>query len=277
MDLRDDIRRQIERYVQEYPGNRNGEGGQYFEAPLVGFASAADRLFDEYKRIIGPFHWTPSEVLEDGTGRAGSVKGTVVCWVLPVTRETRLSNRGQDRLPSKEWARTRDLGERFNDRLRGLMEEYLIAQGGQAVAPMLSGRWSRVDDPAVGLASKWSERHAAFAAGLGTFSINGGFITPRGIAHRLGSVVTDIVLEPSRRPYRDHRENCLTYRGIKCGECIRRCPAGAISVNSHDKYRCQHYTYSAAFKALGKEFGVSVTGCGLCQTNVPCEGSIPEG
>ena len=180
--------------------------------------------------------------------------------MLPITRKTRMSNRGQDRFPSREWARTRDFGERFNNKLRGLMEEYLIARGVRAVAPMLSYLWDRVDDPEVGLASNWSERHAAFAAGLGTFSINGGFITPRGIAHRLGSVVTDIVLEPSKRPYGDHLENCRTCRGIKCGECIRRCPFGAISVESHNKYRCQSYTYSAAFKALGKEYGTSDTG-----------------
>jgi epoxyqueuosine reductase QueG len=277
MDLRDDIRRHIERYTQEHSGNRDGDGSRYFDTPLVGFASSADRLFDEYKRIIGPFHWTPSQALEGGTGKAGPAEGTVICWVLPITRKTRMSNRGQDRFPSREWARTRDFGERFNNKLRGLMEEYLIARGVRAVAPMLSYLWDRVDDPEVGLASNWSERHAAFAAGLGTFSINGGFITPRGIAHRLGSVVTDIVLEPSKRPYGDHMENCLTCRGIECGECIRRCPFGAISVESHNKYRCQSYTYSAAFKALGNEYGTSVTGCGLCQTNVPCESSIPEG
>jgi len=39
----------------------------------------------------------------------------------------------------------------------------------------------------VGPASSWSERHAAYAAGLGTFSLNDALITPKGIAHRLGS------------------------------------------------------------------------------------------
>jgi epoxyqueuosine reductase QueG len=140
---------------------------------------------------------------------------------------------------------------------------------------MLSEKFYRVDDPRIGLASTWSERHAAFAAGLGTFSINGGFITASGIAHRIGSVVTDIVFEPSMHPYSDYKENCLTCRGVKCGVCIDRCPAKAITLDDHDKYKCQSYTYSRAFKRIGKEYGVSITGCGLCQTDVPCEFGIP--
>ena len=36
-----------------------------------------------------------------------------------------------------------------------------------------------------GYFSNWSERHIAYAAGLGTFSLSDGFIIERGIAHRL--------------------------------------------------------------------------------------------
>jgi epoxyqueuosine reductase QueG len=273
-DLRDDLRNMIEDLVETHPGNFDEAGYRYFDAPLVGFASASDDLFTEYKRIIGPFHWTPSQALEQVTGPDGPRAGTVVCWVLPITGRTRLSNARQERHPSLEWARTRNFGEKFNDKVRMAVTDFITTRGGHAIAPMLFDRWTRVRDPEAGIASNWSERHAAYAAGLGTFSLNRGFITPLGMAHRCGSVVTDIVIEPTRRPYKDHRENCLTCRGLQCGECIKRCPCGAITLTGQDKDKCDKY-YRRALGALRKEYGVSITGCGLCQTGVPCENSIP--
>jgi epoxyqueuosine reductase QueG len=52
-----------------------------------------------------------------------------------------------------------------------------------------------------GYASSWSERHAAHAAGLGTFGLCDGLITPKGKAMRAGSVVAKIQVEPSIRFY----------------------------------------------------------------------------
>jgi epoxyqueuosine reductase len=273
--LRVAAQRRIEVLVETHPGNRDKEGYRYFDAPLVGFASAADELFIKYKRVIGLFHWTPTEALRQVTGPGGAGAGTVISWVLPITEQARHSNAAQERHASIEWARTRDFGEQFNDVVRGEVVRLITARGGHAVAPMLSDLWARVRDPETGIASNWSERHAAYAAGLGTFSINDGFITQRGIAHRCGSVVTDIVLEPSRCSNINHMGNCLAGRGMECGICIKRCPCGAISLENHDKDKCEGY-YEQAFEALKKEYGVSVTGCGLCQTGVPCESSIPE-
>ncbi|MFC2070768.1 epoxyqueuosine reductase, partial [Chloroflexota bacterium] len=89
--------------------------------------------------------------------------------------------------------------------------------------------------------SNWSERHIAFAAGQGTFSLSDGFITERGIAHRCGSVVTDLFLPPSPRTATSPYSNCLAYVGLKCEACIKRCPARAISEQGHNKPKCQQY------------------------------------
>jgi epoxyqueuosine reductase QueG len=270
--------REIRRFVAEEPGNRREAGaGPYFEEPLVGFASAADPLFQEYKRIIGPFHLTPSEWFEDAFVSASLGSGTVISWVLPIAKGVRESNRPETRLPSRAWAHTRHFGEAFNDALRQQVVDFLSRAGYRTVAPVLRPRWRTTSDPRVGLASSWSERHAAYAAGLGTFSLNDALITPRGIAHRLGSVVTELVLQTSPRPYVDHRENCLSCRGEECGMCIDRCPAGAISPSGHDKDKCRQYTYGEVMTAVGEVFGVRVAGCGLCQTKVPCERQIPPG
>ena len=276
MNYEEHLRSEITRIVQEHPANRLlDDSGPYFEDPLVGFAAANNPLFEEYKQIIGPFHLTPDKVLRAELCPAALKAETVISWVLPVAVAVRRSNRRETRLPSHEWAHTRAHGEEFNNNLRRTIVALLEEWGHQAVAPLLSSAFTRVDDGPAGIASSWSERHAAYAAGLGTFSLSDGLITPRGIAHRLGSVVTDLVLPPSTPVAGDHRAYCLVFRGRECTSCIRRCPASAITEHGHDKNICSEYTYTTALSEVGEEYQVSVTGCGLCQTGVPCESRIP--
>ena len=207
------IRDEIVHFALASPENRHREGEErYFDEPLVGFASAADPLFAEYKRIIGPFHRTPTEWMATEPDGQGMLQGTVICWILPVTLATRESNRKERVWPSREWAHTRNFGEKFNNLLRLHVVAFLSERGHRAIAPQLSQGWRRIDDASVGIASTWSERHAAYVAGLGTFSLNDGLITERGIAHRCGSVITDLVLSATKRSGTDHRGNCLFYR-----------------------------------------------------------------
>jgi epoxyqueuosine reductase QueG len=152
---------------------------------------------------------------------------------------------------------------------------WLSELGPRALAPQYAPQWQEFADTPVGIASSWSERHAAYAAGLGTFSLNDGLITSRGIAHRLGSVITSLVLPPTARTAPDHRHNCLFHRNGSCGACISRCPVGALSRKGHDKGLCKSLVYGSAPAAVGPIYGVQQTGCGLCQTAVPCESRIP--
>lgn len=261
---------EITRFVRESPDNNfPGTGRPYFDEPLVGFAAGNDPLFMDYKRIIGDFHGTPQEILDGAS--------TVISWVLPVTRMTRESNRSEDHLPSREWALTRNNGENFNSMLRRHLVVWLEENGHRAVAPQLMPEWRQLDDPCVGIASTWSERHAAYAAGLGTFSLNDALITERGIAHRLGSVITTLPLQPTLRTEPDYRHNCLWFREESCGSCIARCPVGALSRQGHDKSKCRVYVYGTVPQAVGQLYDVAQTGCGLCQTKVPCEATVPSG
>jgi epoxyqueuosine reductase len=272
------IRKEIGRLVGEDRRNRHDapDAGPYFESPLVGFAAADDPLFARYRdeEIIGSFHLSPQEFFDDAFGENSFSGGTVISWVLPIAEVTRRSNRACDTIPSEQWAKTRDRGEKFNAALRRHLVEFLQSHGHRALAPVFSSRWRMVDSP-LGISSTWSERHAAYAAGLGTFSLNDGLITSRGIAHRLGSVITDLVLAPSGRSYEDYREYCLFFNGGRCGICIERCPAGAISEQGHDKLKCLSHL-AVTMNALGEKLAItSEAGCGLCQTGVPCESRIP--
>jgi epoxyqueuosine reductase QueG len=108
--------------------------------------------------------------------------------------------------------------------------------------------------------SNWSERHAAFTAGLGTFSRNRSLITRLGAAGRFGSVITDAELEPTPRPYLGVTEYC-----DDCGLCVDRCPCRAIAASGKDNQVC------SAYLATTKVLYAPRYGCGKCQTGVPCE------
>jgi epoxyqueuosine reductase len=277
----------IKNFTKDNQQNRRTQldEGVYWEEPLVGFASGLDPLFFEYKTTIGPFHLTPREIIaavlkEQGRGLLLTEieQISIVSWILSASEDTRKSNRKEDRFPSKLWAYTRAFGEACNDALRRHVVGFLEDLGYIAVAPVLSPGFKTLRDDKVGWASSWSERHIAYACGLGTFSLNDGFITSKGMAMRIGSVVTLLKLAPSERKYRHHKENCLFFREEECGKCIRRCPAGAITEKGHDKDKCREYISSEALKAKCLEYGLQPppTACGLCQTAVPCEFEIPR-
>jgi hypothetical protein len=271
------IERAIVRFTQKSPANRQKGGrGKYWDRPLVGFSSGDDPLFKAYKKIIGKFHFTPREIFSLSFGeKKNPPQLSVISWILPATEEVRKSNRRETLYPSRLWAYTRDFGEQFNVKLRNHVVGLLKKRGYLAVAPMVSPHWKRVRSPRVGFASNWSERHGAYACGLGTFGLSDGFITAKGKAIRVGSVVTNLPLKPSVKKYPHHRANCLFYFNGTCKVCATRCPAGAITAKGHDKDKCFEYSYNKIAPKRA-EYGVKVTGCGLCQTKVPCEGEIPK-
>lgn len=277
----------IKNFIKENEQNRRTQLdlGVYWDEPLVGFASGSDPLFFEYKSVIGPFHLTPIEVISAALKEKGMALSfsdmdqiSVISWILPAAEDIRKTNRKEKQFPSKLWAYTREFGEACNNGLKKHVVSFLEDIGHTAVAPPLSPTFKYFQDEKVGWASPWSERHIAYACGLGTFSLNDGLITPKGIAVRIGSVVTLLRLTPSEKTYRHYKENCLLFRDEKCGKCIPRCPAGAITEQGHDKDQCEAYINSETQKAKRLEYGLKnpPPACGLCQTDVPCEFEIPR-
>jgi epoxyqueuosine reductase QueG len=243
---------------------------------LVGFASGADPIWQQYKEYIGPFHWTPWEVFSQHCPgeSAGAADLTVVSWVLPQREAVRKANRRAKRYPAEEWARIRVYGEEFNAGLRRHVADSLKQAGHAAVAPMLVPNWTIVKSERFSYASSWSERHAAHAAGLGTFGLCDGLITARGKAMRVGSVVAGVSIQPTPRPYNDHRAYCLYFAEGTCGKCIDRCPARAITRAGHDKEKCRLHL-ARSREHVKKTYRFEGYGCGLCQVGVPCEAGIP--
>ena len=268
----------VEDFIASPENSFNDIGEPAWEKPLVGFSSGADSLYDFYKRDIGSFYVSPIEFFRNAHPSV-DVKPeelTVISWVLPQTKATKYDHRKETNMPSERWARARIMGEGVNVKLRRFMVKELGGSEYPSVAPMLSLLWEQQMSKKYLFASSWSERHAAYAAGLGTFGLSDGLITSKGKAHRVGSVVAKIGIPPTPRPYIDHHAYCLWYAKGTCGACMGKCPARAITEKGHDKQRCSDYV-DTTHAFVEEQYHFKGYGCGLCQVGVPCESRIPEG
>ncbi len=237
-----------------------------YEMPLIGFAAADDPLFEEYRRpeIVGPRYFTPGQWLDSAR--------TVVSFFFPFTEKVRLSNRADKVEPSAEWLYGRVEGQEFINAFLAGVQRLLREKGIEACAPGLDGRFEVFFEPVTtdGIAdfhaeSRWSERHAAYACGLGTFGLSRGLITEKGMAGRFGSVIAAEQWEASGRNYTGVYDYCT-----RCGACARNCPARAITLE-HGKNNVLCNTHIKNMKAKYPPR----YGCGKCQVGVPCEFRAP--
>jgi epoxyqueuosine reductase QueG len=233
-----------------------------YEEPLFGFAQADDPCLASLNTIpetglsmLLPKDWLPGAK-------------TVISYFLPFTKTVRISNRGGD-YPSPEWLNARIEGQSANEDLSRRLQSALIEAGYGAAVPVLDARfWSKTLGPEAGgplYTSNWSERHVAYACGLGTFGLSKGLITAKGMAGRLGSVITTMVIPPTPRAYSGVYDYCT-----KCGVCASICPAGAISLEGGK----EHVPCSRFLNTVKKE-NDGYYGCGKCQAGTPCESGIP--
>jgi len=269
----------IKDFISQSPENtlKNQANDKAFDTPVVGFSRGDDPIYQAFKEHVGPFHWTPLELfnLTFPEMKTEARELTVISWILPQTAKTKAEHKKETTYPSESWARARKFGEEANEHLRRHIVETLNSRGIEAVAPALSKEWARKMSERYLYASTWSERHAAYASGLGTFGLCDGLITPLGKAVRCGSVIARIQIPPTLRPYKDHHEYCLFFSRGTCKKCIERCPVGALSEHGHDKLKCGAYVEVEMKEYVTSHFGFQTYACGLCQTGVPCESGIP--
>jgi epoxyqueuosine reductase QueG len=270
----------IRNFLDTSPHNRlwPDQPEKAWEDFLVGLVAGDDELWELYKQeYVGPFHYRPEELFNLHFPDQPAVPDelTVISYILPQSQATRRDNRVAEGHPAERWARARIFGEEANKQLRAHLVDSLAAAGVDAVAPLLSPHWKIEKSDKYFLASRWSERHAAYAAGLGTFGLCDGLITAKGKAIRAGSLVARVRLAPTPRPYDDHHAYCLFYTEGTCGKCIERCPVQALSEAGHDKPRCKDFLRQYTTDYVKQNYGFDGYGCGLCQTKVPCEAGIP--
>ena len=256
-------------------------GEKIFTEPLIGFIQGDDPIFQQYKTIIGPHHFTPEEIMQwqarqHGVPAPRAEDLSVVSFILPLTKITKNDNAAMKEWSAERWAQTRLLGEIFSQIFVREIVTCLMKRGILAIAPDVTPMFNKKRYPKVGWASPWSHRHMAYAAGLGTFGMHDFFITEKGCAHRTGSFVVNVKLTPNRKRPDDIHAHCLQYQGKSCLQCAKRCPVNAITAeNGHNKEVC----YQRVAKSLihcNKNYHIFIYGCGLCATGVPCESEIPK-
>jgi epoxyqueuosine reductase len=247
------------------------------EEPLVGFSSGADPLYRELQRDIGAPCLTPAEIFAQARPQAPARPDelTVISFVLPKTPRIKEDNRAETTYPARRWVESKHYGEAFAAKVCEHLVGALAEAGYDAVSPGQTASHTIGKSARYGLASTWSERHAAYVSGLGTFGLCDGLITARGKAVGCYSVVARAAIAPTPRTYTDRHASCLFYAQGACGLCIERCPADAISASGHDKERCRQHCFGVTVPYARSHFGIDDYGCGLCQTGVPCESADP--
>ncbi|TEB15954.1 Epoxyqueuosine reductase [Pelotomaculum sp. FP] len=244
--MKDLIENTIKRVITE-----NQLGGQTaYRAPLLGYAQAADPLFQQLKTAVGPGHLLPDDLLPEAA--------TVLAFFLPFTKQLVENNREHPYV-ARSWA------------IAYIETNALISLCCKEIAATLASNgvkaaWQQPThnfDP-VQLCSHWSHKHVAYICGLGEFGLHQMLITAYGCAGRFGSLVIDLPLSPSPRPA---VQRCLFYLRGKCLACVKKCPSGALTTKGLDKQKC--YNYLLEVDSFYSDLGVC-DACGKCAACGPC-------
>ena len=221
-------------------------GERIFSAPLIGVSCGDDDIFGKFKEIIAPEHLTPAEIwTQSGFPEDENIPARlrVVSIVFPyVSRIREEGEKNKEDTPPEIYCVARNFSSPFMDAVLEEIIGFIQTKGFRAISGMKSGTFQILTKKApFRIYSNWSERHIAFACGLGTFSLHEGLITEAGCNIGLASVITDAPLEITPRLSDEPYSNCLFFADGTCDSCIDKCPAGAITEKGHDKHKCFLY------------------------------------
>ena len=244
-DLKNRITTAVEQAAEQ------GDAHGLFRKPLVGFASAADPLFDKIPEIVGAHHLKPADILPG--------VATVVSFFIPFTKEVINGNKG-GQMVSREWGQAYlEANSLINDICVMLID--LVTEAGHqaAMVPATYGFDEKT------LATGWSHRSAAFVAGLGRFGLNRMLIGPLGCGGRYGTVFISAELEPDERPV---EEPCLYFKKEGgCQACLKACPTQALALDGFDGQKCYQLVLENSRKL---DLGQLCDVCGKCVVAGPC-------
>jgi len=233
--------------------------------PLVGFADAFHPYIQNLPKLISPTHELPQNILPDAR--------IIIAYFVPFTKELAKANRTDTLLASPEWARayeeTNALFAELNSKLITFIKENAGLAGITPKAVTFDQKL---------LISDWSQRHIAYAAGLGTFGINNMLLTRHGCCGRFSTVVTNLNLAPDAPIESDF---CLYKKNGTCGACVKHCPTGALTADGYDRFKCYALCQENAkiYNMFGSSYttedgtGANSVGsevCGKCITGSPC-------
>jgi epoxyqueuosine reductase QueG len=252
--MKNQIKKWIIDFTVEYKEKNNTVTS--WNEPIVGFADSENDLFYSYREVIDENYLLPGDILPGAK--------TVVSYFIPFTEELVRTNFKGDG-PSREWA----VAYLETNKLLKELGEYLIGKLDKIGAGANMARFDAPGFDTHKVISYWSQRHAAYAAGLGTFGLNNMLITNKGCCGRFGSIVTDAAVEPDPVV---KKERCLYKCNSTCKKCVEACPSKALVVDGFDRHKCYELLleYDKMFSDL-EETDV----CGKCVAMIPCSFTNP--
>jgi len=248
--LKEKIQELIAEYVEKYQAEKLPV--KIWRTPIVGYADAKDPYFKALKNVVVEAHKVPEDFMEN--------PNIVISYFIPFTKELERTNVGvKDNLASNEWSKAYNDTNTMMGELNHYLVEELNALGYRAAVPEGVRMLTDV------VKSNWSQRHVAYAAGLGTFGINNLLISSEGSCGRYNSIVADIPVEADK-PL--EQENCLYKAKGICKKCVENCFSGALTVDGFDRFKC--------FEICTMNMEISNADvCGKCATDIPCAFCIP--
>lgn len=249
------LRNLIEAFITEWKSSQGAN--DYWLPPLVAVASAQDPMLGELKRVVDPEHAMPDEIL------AGAE--SIIVYFLPFQRWLGEQNDGHGVLAAESWAESYTTTNRLIGAINEHLQICLRDRGYQAAVTPATHNFDQNK-----LVSRWSHKHLAYIAGLGTFGHNHLLITSSGCCGRLGSLVTTMPLGATTRP---ETEWCLQKAGHDCLACVSKCKYGALNKTRFNRQACyrQCLKNDAHYSHLPL-----VDVCGKCGCEVPCSYQVPK-
>lgn len=253
--LTGDFSELISRFIDRW--SEQNQIPQLWRTPLVAIAAANDPLFPQLREAVAADHLIPSDLLPEAK--------SILVYFLPFVQELGKENKEAGFFAAKSWAEAYVATNQLIGEINRHIEQCLNDRGYQAAVTPATHNFDQER-----LLSRWSHKHIAYVAGLGTFGHHHLIITEAGCCGRLGSLVTNVPISATERP---GREYCLTRAGHKCLACAGKCTYGALGETAFDRHACyrqllendRHYSDLPL-----------VDVCGKCGCEVPCSYGIPN-
>ncbi|TDX46334.1 epoxyqueuosine reductase [Orenia marismortui] len=251
--MKQKIKKLIKEYVKDYPADKEVE--TKWREPIIKFADANDQGFIKLKEIISPTHALPQDFLADAQ--------SVIAYFIPFDQAVVNSNI-EGRYSSKAWAKAYIESNNLISKLNKYIKQKLDSLNYKSTIIPATHNFDQES-----LISDWSHRHVAYLTGLGKFGLNNMLITAKGCCGRVGSIVTNLKIEPNKI---NDKEYCLYYSSGVCKKCVQRCVNDALKVDSFDRHKC--YEILLANDKLHADLGLTDV-CGKCCVNLPCSFGDP--
>lgn len=244
------ITNKIIEYVKNYPNEKNVKN--LWQEPIVGFADANGPYINLLKEIVAPDHKLPSDFMEN--------PNIIISYYIPFTEETAAVNLNvEGNMASQEWSDAYNITNTMISDINQYIADMLNKMGYRAVPPT-----GIVFDKQL-ILSNWSQRHIAYAAGLGTFGINNMLISEKGCCGRYGSIVADIPVEADSIV---KEERCLYKKNGSCKKCVQNCFSGALTTDGFDRKKCFEI-------CMINDARTGADVCGKCDIDIPCAFQAP--